>query len=108
MKFNAKNRSELRLSVEEYLLLTSSSFEYSLDWLPQIDDGYVSGEEPGVLPASKKDGHGQLSEDLVKKLLQLIDKVLADSKVTDADMRLRLQELDKWLRGAKGVRLMKE
>ena len=108
MKFKAKNRSEFRLSVEEYLLLTSSSFEYSLDWLPQTDDGYVSGEDPGVIPASRKDDHGKLSRGRVKKLLQLIDQILADSKVTDSDMRLRLQEFVEWLRGAKGVRLMKE
>ena len=108
MKFKAKNRSEFRLSVEEYLLLTSSSFEYSLDWLPQTDDGYVSGEDPGVIPASRKDDHGKLSKGRVKKLLHLIDQILADSKVTDSDMRLRLQEFVEWLRGAKGVRLMKE
>ena len=108
MKFKAKNRSEFRLSVEEYLLLTSSSFEYSLDWLPQTDDGYVSGEDPGVIPASRKDDHGKLSKGRVKKLLQLIDQILTDSKVTDSDMRLRLQEFVEWLRGAKGVRLMKE
>jgi len=108
LKFNAKNRSEFRLSVEEYLLLTSSSFEYSLDWLPQTDDGYVSGEEPGVIPASRKDDHGKLSKGRVKKLLQLIDQILTDSKVTDSDMGLRLQEFVEWLRGAKGVRLMKE
>ena len=108
MKFKAKNRSEFRLSVEEYSLLASSSFQYGLDWLPQTDDRYVSGEEPGVIPASRKDDHGKLSKGRVKKLLQLIDQILTDSKVTDSDMRLRLQEFVEWLRGAKGVRLMKE
>ena len=108
MKFKAKNRSEFRLSVEEYLLLTSSSFEYSLDWLPQTDDGYVSGEEPGVMPASRKDDHGTLSRGRVKKLLQLIDQILTDSKVTDSDIRQRLKEFVDWLRGAKGVRLARE
>jgi len=107
LKFNAKNRSEFKITAEEYLLLTSSSFEYSLDWLPQTDDGYVSGEEPGVIPASRKDDHGKLSRGRAKKLLQLIDQILADSKVTDSDMRLRLQEFVEWLRGAKGVRLTK-
>lgn len=99
-KLNAKNRSEFRLSVEEYILLTTSSFQYGLDWMPRTDDRYISGEEPGVLPEGIDDD-GQVSKSRVETLLQLIDQILDDSIVTDSDMRLRLQEFVKWLRGAK-------
>ena len=118
ISLQASNQDLFRLSDHEYVYLTTSGLRLGLDWMPDGDNGYVSGEPPDT----ELDEDEEISDDLppesvsasrVAKLAQLVAVLLEEigqttnsSSAEKAISSPRLQALAGWLQDAKDVRLI--
>lgn len=117
LSFQAKNQDSFRLSDDEYVYLTTSGLRLGLDWMPDGDNGYVSGEPPGTFPklGNQEDAGvpGELPLENVLKLAALVRGIIDQRESTKAkpnqDKHIttqRLRELAVWLSGAQDCRIV--
>lgn len=117
ISFLASNQDTFGLSDHEYVYLTTSGLRLGLDWMPDADNGYVSGEPPGTFPelenAEGDDALGELPSDKVQKLAALvrgiIDQRQSATSGPNDDKHFTIQRLtvlNDWLSGAQDCRIV--
>jgi hypothetical protein len=111
----AKNRTPFELSIDEYAVLAHDGLQRGLDWLPQDDNGYISGEPPERQRVAQRfsaltsrfRAPNSIRARVLRRLIHTLrndhGKVLANDPTSLSNERLN--ELDTWLAGAKQVRL---